>query len=368
MFLAKNCKYFYTEGKDTSTRMIMLIQNKIKINMFLSIISSIILFNFSCYSESPVGLYWATSYETAISLSKKESKPIFLYFTGSDWCRWCRKMKSEILENPDFINLVGNSFIFYQVDFPIYYSPPPDQKKQNEELKAQFKVHGYPTIILIDENGKQFATLNYREGGGKLYGEYLLKVLKEHQDFQKGLHSLREQPMQNLENMYLYASRLGFVEDKHQILTAALGQNPSIFFLKEKYRYLLSIGKMNSDEAKNTKTMLIVLDSNNKKHTHYDLAVMEFETLAKNSPFESSANKIVLPLENYLKQFGAQDEKNRWKIEMMISQVFSSKDQTEEAVDYMKAAYSHAPIRERITIASTLAEMERNLEAIVHEE
>jgi protein disulfide-isomerase len=348
--------------------MIMLIQNKIKINICLAVISAIILCNFSCYSDNTIGLSWATSYETAIALSKRDAKPIFLYFTGSDWCRWCRKMKSEILENPDFINLCGNAFIFYEVDFPIYYSPGPDQKKQNEELKEHFKVHGYPTIILIDENGKQFATLNYRDGGGKLYGEYLMKVLKEHRDFQKGLHSLRDQPMQSLENMFLYASKLGFAEEKHQILNAALMQNPSIFFLKEKYRFLLSIGKMNSDDAKNTKTMLIVLDSNNKKHTHYDLAVMEFETLAKSLPYESSANKIVLPLETYLKQFGTQDEKNRWKIEMMISQVFSSKDQTEEAVEYMKAAYSHAPIRERITIASTLAEMERNLDAIVNEE
>ena len=33
-------------------------------------------------------LVWHTDMKKAIEISKSENKPLFLFFTGSDWCGW----------------------------------------------------------------------------------------------------------------------------------------------------------------------------------------------------------------------------------------------------------------------------------------
>ena len=42
---------------------------------------------------------WAKDYNDGISIAKKQNKPMLVYFTGSDWCKPCVKLKK------DFFNL-----------------------------------------------------------------------------------------------------------------------------------------------------------------------------------------------------------------------------------------------------------------------
>ena len=37
-------------------------------------------------------LVWHTDVNKAINISTQSGKPLFLFFTGSDWCGWCKKM------------------------------------------------------------------------------------------------------------------------------------------------------------------------------------------------------------------------------------------------------------------------------------
>ena len=41
-------------------------------------------------------LTWHTDVKKAINLSVQESKPLFFFFTGSDWCGWCIKLKKAL--------------------------------------------------------------------------------------------------------------------------------------------------------------------------------------------------------------------------------------------------------------------------------
>ena len=45
---------------------------------------------------------WHTDINKAIAISKKENKPMFLFFTGSDWCGWCIKLQKEVFKTPEF--------------------------------------------------------------------------------------------------------------------------------------------------------------------------------------------------------------------------------------------------------------------------
>lgn len=309
-------------------------------------------------------LTWMTDYNDAIALSKKEAKPIFLYFSGSDWCSWCYRMDDEILKSPDFIKLVGNKFIFVLIDFPIYKALDAKLIKQNEELKEKYNVRGFPTIILLDADQTQIAQLNYREGGGKAYADYLLKILKEHEDFQKGVKSIKTQSSASLQSLYEKATSLSMSVEAQTILKEGITREDTLFFLKEYYRILLSNGQISGSIAKKVRAHLLAKDPDNKKHIHYDVAILDFEALSKSLPYLKIADEVLKPLQDYVAQFGDKDTKNRWKMEMTISQVYRSKNQLDKAIFYAKASKEHAPSYLKLDIAKLVSEIDQAQDAI----
>jgi hypothetical protein len=54
-----------------------------------------------------------------------------------------------------------------QVDFPHQTPLPANVKTQNSGLAAKYPVHGYPTIVIIDPEGKELAKqVGYHPGSG----------------------------------------------------------------------------------------------------------------------------------------------------------------------------------------------------------
>lgn len=128
----------------------------------------------------PVGnLQWYTNYQEALARAKAEKKPLLLFFTGSDWCGWCKKMENEILQTPDFAQTAGNSFIFVMLDFPMNKTLPQAIADQNGELKQKYGITGYPTVVILDSNENFIAETGYRSGGGKSYADYLVGLTKQ---------------------------------------------------------------------------------------------------------------------------------------------------------------------------------------------
>lgn len=41
-------------------------------------------------------LTWYTNIMEAQTLSQKANKPIFAFFTGSDWCGWCHRLQRNV--------------------------------------------------------------------------------------------------------------------------------------------------------------------------------------------------------------------------------------------------------------------------------
>ncbi|MCC5831918.1 MAG: thioredoxin family protein [Chlamydiales bacterium] len=121
---------------------------------------------------------WHTNYNEAQAEAKRANKPILLFFTGSDWCGWCKRMDQEVFESAEFARAVGNDFVFVEVDFPMQKPLPPELQQQNNSLKQKYGVTGYPTIIILDSSGNFIAEAGYRPGGGKAYADYLKQLLK----------------------------------------------------------------------------------------------------------------------------------------------------------------------------------------------
>jgi len=109
---------------------------------------------------------WLTDYNKAVEMAKSQNKAILLDFTGSDWCGWCMKMKQETLDVPQFKNYARKNLVLVEVDFPKQKAQPKQEQEQNQQLKKQFQVHGYPCFVLLDKDGKELGRqAGYLQGG-----------------------------------------------------------------------------------------------------------------------------------------------------------------------------------------------------------
>ena len=115
-------------------------------------------------SDEEVG-DWSTDVRAAIAQAQSQHKHLFLFFTGSDWCGWCKRLNREILSTSDFQKYASEKLVLVKLDFPRSHPQPADVKQQNEQLAAHFRIEGFPTVIVLDPSGKPLGKLGYQEGG-----------------------------------------------------------------------------------------------------------------------------------------------------------------------------------------------------------
>lgn len=101
------------------------------------------------HGETKSALTWYTSLAEAQKASNKSKKPIFAFFTGSDWCGWCQKLHIDVLNKPAFIAWAKKKVVLLELDYPKRKQLSPELTQQNAELQQVFKVQGYPTVWLF---------------------------------------------------------------------------------------------------------------------------------------------------------------------------------------------------------------------------
>ena len=117
-------------------------------------------------------------YNAALKRAKDNSKPIFILFTGSDWCSWCVKFEKEVLSKSEFLDYATNTWELVVADFPQKKKIAPELKKQYQALQKKYAVRGFPTVMLIDAKGKELCSAGYSKGGAKVWLEKFLNKLK----------------------------------------------------------------------------------------------------------------------------------------------------------------------------------------------
>lgn len=131
------------------------------------------------------------------------------------------------------------------------------------------------------------------------------------------------------------------------------------FFLSEKFRQLVEAGRMDSDECRAVKNRLLELDPENEHLTHFTVALIEFQELAKRSQgaTQISVAEVIEPLAGYLTQFGEQDKENQWRLEMIISQYYLDAGLPNSALEHAEIAFESAPQDVQSTISRSLDHM-----------
>jgi thioredoxin-related protein len=123
-------------------------------------------------------LTWLTDYKKAQDEARANNKLVLLDFTGSDWCGWCIRLDKEVFSKPEFKDYAGKNLVLVEVDFPRRRPLSLETRKQNEELAGRYGIQGFPTIIVLNGDGKKVGELGYMPGGPDAFIAELEKLRK----------------------------------------------------------------------------------------------------------------------------------------------------------------------------------------------
>lgn len=123
------------------------------------------IFAVTLTASAMVPMGWTDDYTKAQATAKAERKLVLLDFTGSDWCGWCMKLDREVFSTQAFRDYAKANLVLVQVDFPRRRALQKNVQDQNNQLAGKFGVNGYPTIIILNGEGKQVGKLGYMPGG-----------------------------------------------------------------------------------------------------------------------------------------------------------------------------------------------------------
>lgn len=113
-------------------------------------------------------LKWYTNVNDAMAVSQKTKKPMFLFFTGSDWCGWCMRLQKEVFKTPEFAKWAEKNVILVELDYP-RKAQDEATKQQNAQLAATFGIKGYPTVWFADAEKTKEGKVNFKALGSSGY-------------------------------------------------------------------------------------------------------------------------------------------------------------------------------------------------------
>ena len=112
------------------------------------------------------GLTWSLDFPQALARARAANKMVLIDFTGSDWCLWCVKFDKDVLSTGRFAAYAESKLVLVLADFPNRAAQSDALKQANQELKRQFQVSGFPTLVVLNSSGQEIGRqAGYAPGG-----------------------------------------------------------------------------------------------------------------------------------------------------------------------------------------------------------
>ncbi len=121
---------------------------------------------------------WSTDLDDARSTAADQDKNVFVYFAGSDWCGWCKRLHDEVLTTSRFTGYLRENFVPVLVDFPRGIEQSEELMMRNRLLAESMEIEGFPTVVLVDPNGDEIGRLGYLPGGPTNYIAEVRTILR----------------------------------------------------------------------------------------------------------------------------------------------------------------------------------------------
>ena len=98
---------------------------------------------------------WTQDLDAAKKYAAEKDMPLFVMFTGSDWCFWCKLMDTDVFSADTFFNFAKEKLVLVAIDYPKDKSKVPEAfQARNKELGSTFRVQGVPTYVILKPDGK----------------------------------------------------------------------------------------------------------------------------------------------------------------------------------------------------------------------
>ncbi len=107
-------------------------------------------------AEIAKGPEWLTDLGAAKRQAAMQGKDLFICFSGSDWCPWCRLFKTTVLDRPTFARYAARNFVLVELDDPQHTAQPPNAAIR-DALERKWFVNVVPVVMLADARGRAYA-------------------------------------------------------------------------------------------------------------------------------------------------------------------------------------------------------------------
>lgn len=123
---------------------------------------------------------WLSRLDEAERLAVRDSKDLFILFTGTAWCAPCVQFETDVLSRIEFLDS-AKSFILVKLEYPISDEElPPQQRKDLTAWRERYGIRAFPTAILTDAMGRPYAVTGDIGLGAKEYGRHLWNLREAH--------------------------------------------------------------------------------------------------------------------------------------------------------------------------------------------
>lgn len=121
---------------------------------------------------------WKSDYDAALKQAAAENKYVLVSISGLEWCGWCKTLEKEVFSQPEFIAYAKSNLICVLLDFNHSgRATNAEFAKQHEMLLEKFQVQGFPTVLIMNPQGKGIVRDGYQQGGAAKYVEFIKGVI-----------------------------------------------------------------------------------------------------------------------------------------------------------------------------------------------
>ncbi len=286
-------------------------------------------------------LKWYEHYQDAVAQAKSVDKPIFILFTGSDWCSWCQKFEKEVLSQATFSNSVADDFVFLKIDFRLDLKNHTEKFNEYQALKTRYGARGFPSVVVVNQDEEIMGVTGYLPGGASSYATHLSSLIDEYQIYSEKIkeEALNTASPEELKALYQQSMRMNKSDDQARILEKGLSKDTVGFFYSEAYLRLTQNDNSSAEEKTALREKL--LDPSLKNHIDNArfVATLDFQERVE----ANDLSEAIEPLMNFLNKYGDKDPENAWKVQMVISQFYSDRNEISGALEYAELALLGAP-------------------------
>jgi len=116
---------------------------------------------------------WFVDYKKAMQKSRKDGKPLMIWFTSTRNSPFCKALSNELLSKSEFDTWADENVVRLRIDATIKGKTDADRiekRKYVESLKKRYKVMGHPVVLIVSPRGTEFGNYRgYKRGGADLY-------------------------------------------------------------------------------------------------------------------------------------------------------------------------------------------------------